>query len=68
MSPADISRATTDELQARFVFLADRLAGITAERKLIADEMADRERTVRLQQRVAQMSDSDKQTLRRVLK
>lgn len=68
MSPSDIPKATTDELQARFVFLAERLAGITAERKLIAAEMSDRERTVRLQQRVDAMPLSERQTLRRILR
>jgi hypothetical protein len=63
-----IPAADTRTLELRFVELAEKLRDVKTERQAIAAELLKREQAARAAARVAAMSDSDKQALRRALR
>ena len=63
-----IPSADTGVLEARFLDLAVKLGDIETERTAIAVELKSRERTVAATVRIRDLSESDKQALRRVLR
>lgn len=64
-APGDM---TLDDMRAEFVALADPLATIANRRAALASEMAAREKTARVQNRLAAMSDDDKDALAEALR
>ncbi len=63
----DYSTASDEVLRARFVETAEMLRSVTAERKLLAAELAKREKIAAAKVRMRALSDDERAALREVL-
>ena len=63
----DYSTAGDDVLRARFIETASLLRSLTAERKLLAAELAKREKHAAAKVRMRALSDDERAALREVL-
>jgi predicted nuclease with TOPRIM domain len=66
--PLDIEKSPTEKLQARFKELGEQLSEISVERAAIHEELARREKTARIKNRVSRMSKEEQDDLSMALR